>query len=96
MPNTKASKKALRVSLRKRLVNLEKIKKIKLSRRAFHKALKAEKPNKKETEKEMSKYFSALDKATKTNFIHKNKASRLKSRASLWLTKVFDKGIKFE
>ncbi|RJP47241.1 MAG: 30S ribosomal protein S20 [Armatimonadetes bacterium] len=32
--------------------------------------------------KTLSAAFSALDKAVKVNFIHKNKASRLKSRLS--------------
>lgn len=32
--------------------------------------------------KDLTAAFSALDKATKVNLIHKNKASRLKSRLS--------------
>ncbi len=35
----------------------------------------------------LSKAASALDKAAKTHFIHKNKASRLKSRLSKLLSK---------
>lgn len=34
------------------------------------------------TPQNLSAVFSALDKAAKTNLIHKNKASRLKSRLS--------------
>lgn len=41
------------------------------------------KATRKDTSKEnLKKAFSALDKAVKTNLIHKNKASRLKSRLS--------------
>lgn len=36
----------------------------------------------KPTKKSMDKVFSLLDKAAKNKFIHKNKASRLKSRLS--------------
>ena len=35
--------------------------------------------------------FSALDKAVKTNLIHKNKASRLKSRLSKGTTTIINK-----
>ena len=35
---------------------------------------------KKPTQKQLTTTFSLLDKAIKTNIIHKNKASRLKSR----------------
>lgn len=37
---------------------------------------------KKPTEKSLSLVFSALDKASKTHIIHKNKAARLKTRLS--------------
>ena len=36
----------------------------------------------KPTDKALKNVFQALDKATKINIIHKNKASRLKSRLS--------------
>ena len=42
---------------------------------------------KKPTEKQLAHVMSSLDKAAKTNLIHKNKASRLKSRLSKLLTK---------
>lgn len=35
----------------------------------------------------LSKIYSALDKAVKVNFVHKNKAARLKSRLSKLTTK---------
>lgn len=39
------------------------------------------------TAKNLTPVFSALDKAVKTKLIHKNKASRLKSRLSKTLVK---------
>lgn len=39
------------------------------------------------SEKNLTAVFSSLDKAVKTNLIHKNKASRLKSRLSKALAK---------
>lgn len=42
---------------------------------------------KKPTQKSLSAAFKALDKAAKSNFIHKNKASRVKSRLSKLLSK---------
>lgn len=40
------------------------------------------KTRKQPTAKSLTEVFSLLDKATKTNLIHKNKAARLKSRLS--------------
>lgn len=82
MPNTSSAKKAHRVSLRKREINLVKLSKIKSTRRQLNKVLADEKPTKDTILEALTKYFSSLDKAAKTNFIHKNKASRLKSRAT--------------
>lgn len=42
---------------------------------------------KRPTAKELTKVYSALDKAAKLNVIHKNRASRLKSRLSRLLKK---------
>ncbi|MBI3955662.1 30S ribosomal protein S20, partial [Candidatus Gottesmanbacteria bacterium] len=42
---------------------------------------------KKPTAKALASAFTQLDKAAKTNVIHKNKASRLKSRLSKLLQK---------
>jgi small subunit ribosomal protein S20 len=88
MPNTSSAKKALRSSAKKREFNLIKLSKIKNARRLFNKALTEEKPNKEDLIKYISEYFSTLDKATKSNYIHKNKASRLKSRATKKLNSV--------
>jgi len=37
--------------------------------------------------KKLTEFFKALDKATKTKVIHKNKAARLKSRISKKISK---------
>ena len=67
LPITKSAKKSLRVSLRQRAQNLKVEKKLK-------QALK------KADAKNVNEVISLIDKAAKTNLIHKNKAARLKSR----------------
>lgn len=71
MPVLESSKKALRSSRRKALFNA-------IVRKRYKEALK--KARKNPTPENIKKAYSALDKAAKTNVIHKNKASRLKSR----------------
>ena len=80
MPITKSAKKALRQSLTRKARNLRR-------KNAYKTALKelsriASAGNKKEAEKLLPKVYKALDKAAKTNVINKNKAARLKSKAS--------------
>ena len=73
MPISKSAKKALRRDQRRRKINL----KIKIPlKRAIKSARKSP------TIKTLGKAFSWLDQAVKKNLIHKNKASRLKSRLS--------------
>lgn len=73
MPISKSAKKALRRDQRRRKINL----KIKIPlKRAIKSARKDPTP------KALGKAFSWLDQAVKKNLIHKNKASRLKSRLS--------------
>lgn len=55
------------------------------TRRALHKLVHS--LRKSPTSKALSKVFQSLDKAAKTNVIHANKASRLKSRLSKLLKK---------
>jgi len=84
MPNTKSAKKALRSSLKKREFNLEKKFKIKNSLKELRKSI----TNKAEDHQiTLAKVYSALDKAVKTKFIHKNKADRKKSRIAKMLAK---------
>lgn len=79
MPNTKSAKKALRVSLRKRKYNKAKNYKIKNSLKELRKVLTSKPEAYKDA---LSKAYSALDKAVKSNFINKKKADRKKSRLS--------------
>lgn len=71
MPIIKSAKKALRQSLRKKLVNDRVLRQL---RRVVKKARTSSTPD------SIKKAYSALDRAVKKNVIHKNKASRLKSR----------------
>jgi ribosomal protein S20 len=83
MPNTNSASKALRVSNRKRIINLAKKNKIDNSRRTINKLVKLGEASAKDFTQAMSNYFSALDKAVKSNFIPKGRANRLKSRMTI-------------
>ncbi len=85
MPNTKSAKKALRQNLRRRARNLEKKEAYKEAIKTFKKLIAQNKLE--EAQKQLSLVFKKLDKAAKTNVIHKNKSSRLKSRLSSLLKK---------
>ncbi|MGB9608788.1 MAG: 30S ribosomal protein S20 [Minisyncoccia bacterium] len=85
MPITKSAQKALRQNIKRRKRNLAK-------KEAYKKAIKEYKKliaNKslEEARKQLSIIFKLLDKTAKTNVVHKNKASRLKSRLSKLLEK---------
>lgn len=85
MPITSSAKKALRASKHKAVFNEKR-------RDAFTDAVKKVKKliitNKiKEAEAMLSSAFQAIDKACKTNLIHKNTASRKKSRLAKMLAK---------
>ena len=71
MPLTKQAIKKVRQDKRKTIYNLRVKKTYKQAVAAFRKNPAA---------KSISEVFSKLDKAAKTNIIHKNKAARLKSR----------------
>lgn len=73
MANTSSAKKAIRSSERKRIINIR-------IKRSFREAIKeASKTGSKEA---LSSAFKAIDKAAKTNVIHKNTAARYKSALS--------------
>ncbi len=78
MPVTKQAIKKVRQDKRKALINLK-------VKQAYKKAIRdfVKKP----TEAGLKAVFGAVDKAAKVNVIHKNKASRLKSRLSKKLPK---------
>lgn len=73
MPLIKSAIKKLRKDRKRTLVNKAKKENLK----GLIKKARAQK-----TTESLRSVFSALDKAVKTNLIHKNKASRLKSRLS--------------
>lgn len=77
MPITSSAKKALRGSIRKNETNALTKAKIKDSVKGFKLAVSK---GEKKTEELLSKAYKELDTAAKKNVIHKNKASRLKSR----------------
>ena len=81
MPIIKSAKKALRASIRKNAINDATRAKIKSAVKSVKLAAKSET---KDTSEILSKAYRELDLAAKKNVIHKNKASRLKSR----LTKI--------
>lgn len=81
MANLSSSKKAIRVSAKKRLVNLARKDKINAavkSAKAFTKAGGLAKDSKEVS----SKLQSTLDKAVKKGLISKNKANRMKSHTN--------------
>jgi len=85
MPKIKSAEKALRQNIKRRSVNRKKKEALKKLIKNFKTACaKKEKEKAKEL---LVKCHKALDKAAKTNLIHKNKAARLKSR----LTKLQNK-----
>ena len=74
MPITSSAKKALKVAKRKQIENKDR-------RKKYKSALKSARLSSgKEAEKKISLAYRELDMAAKKNLIHKNKASRLKSR----------------
>lgn len=79
MANTSSAKKAIRVSKRKSVINLR-------TKRAYKQATKnvlkavAGKGKKQDPKDLLSSAFQTIDKAAKRNIIHKNTASRYKSR----------------
>ena len=85
MPIIKSAKKALRQSKKRRIKNLAKANNFKLAVKEFRKLVAAGKKD--EALKFLPKVYKALDKAAKTNVIHKNKASRLKSNTAKLLAK---------
>ncbi len=78
MPNIKSAAKAMRQSARRRTFNLAAKDKIKQSVKEVRKLIKA--GDKSGAAEAMKKAMAALDKAAKKGIIHKNHASRKKSR----------------
>lgn len=87
MPNTKSAKKALRVAETRRKVNLARTFKIKTALKNLRKGLVS---TPEDNQNLLAKAYSALDKAVKTNLIHRNKANRKKSRLSAMVARVLN------
>lgn len=85
MPNTKSAKKALRSSIKKREYNLTTKYRIKNSLKDLRKVIVIDPTN---YQTALDKAYSTLDKAVKSNFIHRNKADRKKSRLALNIAKI--------
>jgi small subunit ribosomal protein S20 len=89
MPNTKSAIKAARQNIRRRVKNLAVLDKIKTATKKVRKAVTAAKLDDAKTA--LKEAFAALDKAAKKNVIHKNNASRHKSRLSKLVAKIAGK-----
>ena len=85
MPITKSAKKALRQSLRRRVRNIQKKRKIKNLIKQVKNLVSQKKLE--EAKKLLPQVYKLLDKAAKTGLIKKNTASRKKAR----ITKLINK-----
>ena len=83
MPNTKSAIKALRQNIRRRGVNLKALESIRKATKQVRKA-----GNQADAQKALASAFAALDKAAKKNIIHRNNASRHKSRLTKLVSKL--------
>lgn len=79
MPNTKSAEKRVRVSEKRRIINKAYKTSMKNKIKAVLKAI-AEKKSAEEVQQLFIKAQSAIDKAARRGAIHKNQASRRKSR----------------
>jgi small subunit ribosomal protein S20 len=86
MPNIKSAAKAMRQSERRRVFNLRTKDKVKTAVKATRKAIDT--VNKTDAVAALQKAMSALDKAVKKNVLHKNTASRKKSRLAKAIAKL--------
>ncbi len=86
MPNTSSAKRAMRQSRRRNTINLR-------TKSKFKSAVKATRSliangSAKESAESLKKAMSAIDKAVKKNVLHKNTASRKKSRLAKAIAKL--------
>jgi small subunit ribosomal protein S20 len=89
MPNIRSSKKDIRRTEVRTARNRTNRSKVKTFRKRVIEAL--EKGDAKAAQEFYNKFASAADKAAKSNAIHKNKASRLKSRVAAKLAQKLQK-----
>ncbi|MDD5710561.1 MAG: 30S ribosomal protein S20 [Candidatus Colwellbacteria bacterium] len=78
MPNTRAAKRALRQSERKRVQNLRKKRELAHVIKEYKKTIEG--GDTKGAMDKLPEVYKKLDKAAKTHLIKKNRANRLKSR----------------
>lgn len=81
MAHRRSSIKKIRIDKRRRAVNVRVISELKTAARKVNSLIVGKKAE--EAAKESKQLFSKLDKAVKKGIIHKNVASRQKSRVSL-------------
>ena len=81
MAHRRASIKKIRIDKRRREHNVRVISELKTTSRKVNDLISAKKTD--EAQKALRILFSKLDKAVKKGILHKNKASRRKSRVSL-------------
>jgi small subunit ribosomal protein S20 len=86
MPNTKSAAKAMRQSARRRDINLKTKTKFKAATKQVKKLISDS--NVDEALKALRDAMSALDKAVKKGVLHKNTASRKKSRMAKAIAKL--------
>jgi|GEM_PF-380575 len=91
MAITSSAKRAIRVSLRKRLTNVKRSDAMKDSMKALRKL--AESGNKVDAEKAIAGVYKAIDKAAKRGVIKKNTAARKKSRIVAYIKKQLEKPV---
>lgn len=86
MPNTSSAKKAMRQSRRRQVINLRTKSKYKSAVKATRKLITTGDSG--SALESLKKAMSTLDKAVKKNVIHKNTASRRKSRLAKAIAKI--------
>ncbi len=86
MPNTKSAGKAMRQSRRRNAINTRTKFKFKSAVKATRVSITA--GDKAKSSEDLKKAMSALDKAVKKNVLHKNTASRRKSRLAKAIEKL--------
>ena len=86
MPNTKSAAKAMRQSSRRRDINLKTKAKFKTATKQVKKLVSDNNAN--DALKALREAMSALDKAVRKGVIHKNTASRKKSRLAKSIAKL--------
>lgn len=83
MANTRSAAKQARVAVRRRAINTTVKKAVKASEKSIRTLVKAGKKD--EAAKLLSKFQAEIDRAAKKGVVHKNKASRQKSRVAALL-----------